>query len=94
MRLAKRTRAPAFVVMLTYYIIKELTARWQSLNITVEGGIKELAQLCCIEVHLSSLLEGKRLTRPGPECTLSHSCSSAVLMRKVGLPQAPAEGHR
>ncbi len=52
-RLATRTRAHAFVVMLAYYIIKELAVRWQSLNITVEEGIKELAQLCCIEVHLA-----------------------------------------
>ena len=52
-RLAKRTCAHAFVVMLAYYIIKELAGRWQSLNITVEEGIKELAQLCCIEVHLA-----------------------------------------
>jgi transposase len=51
-RLAKRTRAHAFVVMLAYHIIKELAARWQPLNITVEEGIKDLAQLCCIEVHL------------------------------------------
>ena len=39
--------------MLAYYIIKELAGRWQSLNITVEEGIKALAQLCCIEVHLA-----------------------------------------
>jgi len=52
-RLATRTRAHAFVVMLAYYIIKELAVCWQSLNITVEEGIKELAQLCCIEVHLA-----------------------------------------
>ena len=52
-RLAQRTRAHAFVVMLAYDIIKELAARWQALNITVEEGIKELAQLCCIEVHLA-----------------------------------------
>lgn len=52
-RLAQRPRAHAFVVMLAYDIIKELAARWQALNITVEEGIKELAQLCCIEVHLA-----------------------------------------
>ena len=51
-RLAKRTRAPAFVVMLAYHIIQELARRWQPLNSTVEEGIKELAQLCCVEVHI------------------------------------------
>lgn len=50
--LAQRTRAHAFVVMLAYHIIQELGRRWQPLNITVEEGIKELAQLCCIEVHI------------------------------------------
>jgi len=51
-RLAKRTRAHAFVVMLAYHIIHALARRWQPLNITVEEGIKALAQLCCVEVHM------------------------------------------
>lgn len=51
-RLDKRTRAHAFVVMLAYHILQELGRRWQPFNITVEEGIKELAQLCCIEVHI------------------------------------------
>ena len=49
--LEKRTRAHALVVMLAYHIIKELRARWQSLNITVEEGITELSHLCSTEVH-------------------------------------------
>jgi hypothetical protein len=51
-RLAKRTRAHACVVMLAYHIIQKLARRWQPLNITVAEGIKELAQLCCMEVHI------------------------------------------
>jgi hypothetical protein len=50
--LEKRTRAHAVVVMLAYHIIKELRARWQPLNITVEEGITELSQLCSTAVHI------------------------------------------
>src|SRR5574341_206896 len=49
--LEKRTRAHALVVMLAYHLIKELRARWQPLNITVEEGIMELSQFCSTEVH-------------------------------------------
>ena len=52
-RLATRTRAPAFVVMLAYDSMKALAVRWHALHITVEEGIKALAPLCCIEVHLA-----------------------------------------
>lgn len=51
--LEKRTRAHALVVMLAYHIIKELRARWQPLNITVEEGITELSHLCSTEVHIT-----------------------------------------
>ena len=52
-RLEKRTRAHALVVMLAYHIIMELRTRWQSLNITVEEGIEELTHLCSTEVHVT-----------------------------------------
>jgi transposase len=52
-RLAKRTRAHALVVMLAYHIIMELRMRWQSLNLTVEEGIEELTHLCSMEVHVT-----------------------------------------
>jgi transposase len=51
-RLAKRTRAHALVVMLAYHIIMELRVRWQPLNLTVEEGIEELTHLCSTEVHV------------------------------------------
>jgi transposase len=51
-RLEKRTRAHALVVMLAYHIIMELRARWQPLNLTVEEGIEELTHLCSMEVHV------------------------------------------
>lgn len=51
-RLEKRTRAHALVVLLAYHIIMELRTRWQSLNFTVEEGIEELTHLCSMEVHV------------------------------------------
>ena len=50
----KRTRAHVFVVMLAYRIIQELAARWNSLNVTVEEGIDELATLCANEVSFNN----------------------------------------
>jgi len=37
-RLATRTRGHAFVVMVPYRILKELSLRWQNLNLTVQKG--------------------------------------------------------
>ncbi len=50
----KRTRAHVFVVMLAYRIIQELASRWNSLNVTVEEGIDELATLCANEVSFNN----------------------------------------
>jgi transposase len=49
-RLASRTRAHAFVVMIAYRIVKELSLRWQNMNVTVQEGINELATLCASEI--------------------------------------------
>src|SRR3989475_11296962 len=50
LRLAARTRAHAFVVMLAYQIIHYLTACWSPLDITVEEGLHALTTLCLVEV--------------------------------------------
>lgn len=52
-RLASRTRGHAFVVMLAYQIIKELSKRWKDLDLTVEEGIENLATLCTMEVKIN-----------------------------------------
>jgi transposase len=52
-RLASRTRGHAFVVMLAYQIIKELSKRWKDLDLTVEEGIANLATLCAMEVKIN-----------------------------------------
>ena len=52
-RLTSRTKGHALVVMLAYRIIKELTKRWQHLDLTVEEGIKSLTRLCAVEVKIN-----------------------------------------
>ena len=52
-RLESRTRGHAFVVMLAYWIVKELSSLWQGIDVTVEEGLKELDALCSIEVSIA-----------------------------------------
>jgi len=56
LRLAERTRAHAFVVMLAYQIIQYLTACWSTFDLTVEEGLQALATLCLIEVSPKNAL--------------------------------------
>ncbi len=53
-RLADRTRGHALVVMLAYRIVQELAKRWQDIDLTVEEGINELAQVCAMEMRVSN----------------------------------------
>ena len=50
LRLAERTRAHAFVVMLAYQIIRYLAACWNAFDVTVEEGLHALTTLCLVEV--------------------------------------------
>ena len=50
LRLAERTRAPAFVVMLAYQIIQYLASCWSTYDLTVEEGLHALSTLCLVEV--------------------------------------------
>ncbi len=49
-RLESRTRGHVLVVTLAYWIIKELSNLWRAIDVTVEEGLKELQELCVIEV--------------------------------------------
>ncbi len=53
-RLESRTRGHAFVVMMAYWIVKELSALWANLDVTVEEGLKELDTLCSTEVSIAN----------------------------------------
>jgi hypothetical protein len=50
LRLAERTRAHAFVVMLAYQIIQYLALCWSPFDCTVEEGLHSLTTLCLVEV--------------------------------------------
>jgi Transposase DDE domain len=50
LRLAARTRAHAFVVMLAYQIIRYLASCWSAFDVTVEEGLQALTTLCLVEV--------------------------------------------
>jgi hypothetical protein len=50
LRLASRTRAHAFVVMLAYQIICYLASCWSAFDVTVEEGLQALTTLCLVEV--------------------------------------------
>jgi Transposase DDE domain len=50
LRLASRTRAHAFVVLLAYQIIHYLASCWSALDCTVEEGLHALTTLCLVEV--------------------------------------------
>jgi len=52
-RLESHTRAHAFVVMMAYWIVKELSSLWVGLDVTVEEGLKELDALCSTEVSIA-----------------------------------------
>ncbi len=52
-RLESRTRGHAFVVMMAYWIVKELSALWAGLDVTVEEGLKELEALCSTDVRFA-----------------------------------------
>ena len=52
-RLASRTRGHALVVMMAYWIVKELSALWVDLDVTVEEGLKELDALCSTEISIA-----------------------------------------
>ncbi len=53
-RKESRTRGHAFVVMLAYLIVRELTQCWQKLDVTVEEGIQQLSSLCMDEVTIKN----------------------------------------
>ena len=63
-RLATRTRGHTFVVMMAYRVVKELSVRWQNMNLTVQEGIDELATLCANEVLLDGAVKFNQIPEP------------------------------
>lgn len=63
-RLATRTRGHAFVVMVAYRIVKELSLRWQNLNLTVQEGLNELATLCATQLLVDGAVQINDIPEP------------------------------
>ncbi len=51
-RLARRTRGHALVIMLSYKIVQELARRWSDIDATVQEGLDELKTLCMTELRI------------------------------------------
>ncbi|MCH7685804.1 MAG: IS1634 family transposase [Planctomycetes bacterium] len=86
-RLATRTRGHVFVVMLAYRIVGELARRWQSLEVTVQEGLDQLASLCTTKLLLQGEVRCHTIPKPRP--------ALAALLTAAGieLPDAlPSKG--
>lgn len=55
LRNGERTRAHVFMVMLAYKVTRFIAEMWRNLDVTVEEGIDELSNLCCIEVRVRTV---------------------------------------
>ncbi len=88
-RLARRTRAHVFVVMMSYWISKELSSLWQSFDLTVEEGIDELKSLCMMEIKIA---DDKFVGRiPEPRELGKKLLDSANVKLPVSLPNTGIE---
>ncbi len=64
LRLAQRTRAHVFVVMLAYMLTKELKKCWEDLNVTVEEGIADLSRISGTEILLDGVFCCQKIPEP------------------------------
>lgn len=53
-RTAAHTRAHVFIAMLAYRIRRVLAEAWQSFDLTVQEGLRELSSLCALEVAVGA----------------------------------------
>ena len=90
-RLTSRTKGHALVVMLAYRIIKELTKRWQHLNLKVEEGIKNLTTLCAVEVKINKETYNQI---PTPNRLLQQLFKEAKVVLPKVLPKSKLEGEQ
>ena len=53
LRKEERTRAHAFVTMLSYKLVRQLSLAWQEVNMTVQEGLNSLQTLCITDVMIN-----------------------------------------
>ena len=51
-------------MVIRYRIVQELANRWQNINLTVEEGITELAQVCAMEMRINNKPFCNRIPEP------------------------------
>lgn len=83
-RLAERTRAHVFVVMLAYIIVQELKKCWKGLNTTVEAGIASLSSLCGTGIMIKGV--HRCLQIPKPRASVKKLLDSAKIILPEVLP--------
>jgi hypothetical protein len=83
-RLTSRTRGHALVVMLAYKIVQELALRWQTLNLTVQEGMDELASVCTMEMTLGGKKQAHQIPEPRP--SVQHLLEAASVRLPTVLP--------
>lgn len=66
LRNERRTRAHALVVMLAYRLVRHLADCWRGFDLTVEEALRELAQLCVVDIHLADGTLLRELPTPRP----------------------------
>ena len=58
------TRGHALVVMLGYLIVRELSRRWASFDMTVQEGLSQLSMLCAMEMRVNNSITCLKLPKP------------------------------
>ena len=83
-RLARRTRGHALVIMLAYRLVQELARRWQSIDATVPEGLDKLKTLCMMQL----VIQGRPLCNciPKPHESVQHLLEKAQVILPAVLP--------
>jgi hypothetical protein len=72
-----------------YRIVQELSSRWQNINLTVEEGINELAQVCAMDMRVNGKPFCKKIPEP------RRSIKKLLKEAKVRLPEVlPSTGKK
>ncbi len=65
-RLEGRTRGHVLIVMLAYRIVQELAHRWRSIELTVAEGLRDLSQVCVLEMRIKGNPFCHKIPEPRP----------------------------
>jgi hypothetical protein len=76
------TRAHAFTVMLAYWMHRHLYYCWETLDTTVQEGLRALDSLCTVEYYLNDSLVYSKIPEPRSDL------AQLLAMAKVELPKA------